>query len=194
MSQDQNVKLNGLERKDLMNKLFEHYIDENDHEMYTRCKLCQDYTQKDKNLNFVQLMGHLTSNKWSHQFSVEKICKLVNKAVVPIKIISNEADRKLTDAIMQIVKEGLPFSHVVSDEYRRLTNTWYTRQDIAQEINNRAEKIALNQFNRYPVVPDNANFMTRVQALLIWDGFMCTYTVLLCNFVYIYIMFKIRQE
>ncbi|CAL5979501.1 Conserved_hypothetical protein [Hexamita inflata] len=107
-------------------------------------------------------------------FQLKKYVSLFNKAVVPIKIISNKADRKLTDVIMQIVKEGLPFSHVISDEYRRLTNTWYTRQDIALEINNRAEKIALNQFNRYPVVPDNANFMTRVQALLIWDGFMCT--------------------
>ncbi|CAL6012427.1 Hypothetical_protein [Hexamita inflata] len=150
MSQDQNVKLYGLERKDLMKiKLFEHYIDENDHEMYTRCKLCQDYAQKDKNLNFVQLMGHLSFG--AINLKSIKICKLVNKAVVPIKIILNEADRKLTDAIMQIVKEGLPFSHVISDEYRRLTNTWYTRQDIALEINNRAEKIALNQFNRYPV-------------------------------------------
>ncbi|CAL6108819.1 Hypothetical_protein [Hexamita inflata] len=81
---------------------------------------------------------------------------------------------KYSDAIMQIVNEGLPFSHVTSDEYRRMTCTKFSRQDIADEIKIRADAVELKQFEIYPVVPNEDDFMTRVQALLIWDGFMCT--------------------
>ncbi|CAL5980653.1 Conserved_hypothetical protein [Hexamita inflata] len=169
------VQYNGLDRKDIMPRLFEHYIDESDHKVYTRCKLCKEYTKKSSDPNMTQLMGHLMSPTQCHQFTLENVFKKIGKIFKPIQTTPVYSDEdRLTDAIMQIVKEGLPFSHVGSKEYRKLTGTSYTRQFIAQEINKRADIIATTQFERYPIVADDTDDMMREQVLIIWDGFMCT--------------------